>query len=113
MILVFGVRVPGENLPLLQALRGHFGVGRIYGSPAGAAAVSGCYYRVNRPHELLRVVDHFDRYPLRGTKRKAFQLWREMVQLRAAYHRSRPPDRLERLAVRLSFLSKSPGKGEP
>ena len=54
LLLVFAFRFPESNRPLLESLRRFFRGGRIYG------AGRGCYYRVNRPTELLRVVDHFD-----------------------------------------------------
>ena len=78
--------------------------GRIYGAGAG------CYYRTNRPTELLLVVDHFDRHPLRGEKQTAYRIWREMVYLRATHHGSRPPKRLDDLAWKLSRPVRKGGK---
>jgi len=99
LLLVFAVRLPESNRPLLESLRRFFRAGRIYGAGAG------CYYRVNRPRELLRVVDHFDRHPLRGQRRTAYRIWREMVYLRATHHGSRPPKRLNDLAGQLSRIA--------
>ena len=102
LLLVFAVRMPRPNRPLLESLGRFFRAGRIY--DAGRS----CYYRVNRPIELLRVVDHFDHYPLRGEKQAAYRIWREMVYLKATHHGSRPPKRLDDLAGKLSR-----GAGEP
>ena len=104
LLLVFAVRLPESNRPLLESLRRFFRAGRIY------RAGPGCYYRINRPTELLRVVDHFDRHPLRGAKQAAYRIWREMVYLRATHHGSRPPKRLHDLARKLSRAARNGGK---
>jgi len=109
LTLVFAVRLAESNRPLLEQLQRFFGgIGRIYSTPVAREREeaprtrSVCYYRVNRTRELLRIVEHFDAYPLRGDKRKAFRLWREMVFLRATHHGSRPPDELNDLAAKLT-----------
>lgn len=114
LTLVFAVRLIESNRPLLDQLQEFFGgIGRIYSASVardGQEARSTrnvCYYRVNRTRQLLRVVEHFDAYPLRGGKQKAFRIWREMVFLRAAHHGSRPPDELVDLAAKLSEAVKS------
>ncbi len=102
LLLVFAVRLPESNRPLLERLQRYFRAGRIYD------AGPGCLFRVNRPRELLRVVEHFDRYPLQGDKRAAYRIWREMVFLRATHHGSRPPKTLLDLAARLSSTTPEP-----
>lgn len=81
--LYFAVKLPDRDL--LEDLQGFFGVGRIYA--AGASA----YYRVNRRQDLPRIVAHFEQYPLRSRKRKAFAVWKQMVEAKAQF---RHPDRL-------------------
>jgi hypothetical protein len=109
LTLVFAVRLAQTNRPLLEQLQRFFGgIGKIYSTPVAREGERArpprnvCYYRVNRTRELLRIVEQFDAYPLRGDKRKAFRLWREMVFLRATHHGSRPPDELYDLAAKLS-----------
>ena len=98
LMLVFAVRMPRANLKMLEKLRGFFGgAGRVYSRDT-------CSFRITRPAELLRVVEHFDRYPLHGERREAYRIWREMVFLRATHHGSAPPEELERLAETLSAL---------
>jgi hypothetical protein len=99
LTVVFGVRSRATNRRLVEDLRNFFGgIGRIYDTPPDGS----CFFRVTRPRELLRIVDHFDRHPLRGDRRSAFRIWREMVFLRAAHTGSRAPGPLNDLAENLS-----------
>jgi hypothetical protein len=96
LMLVFAVRMPRANLKILEQLKVFFGgAGRVYSREA-------CSFRVTRPAELLRVVEHFDRHPLHGARREAYRIWREMVFLRATHHGTAPPERLGKLAKALS-----------
>ena len=108
LTLVFALRAPAAARSLLEDFRRFFGgAGRIYdtGTREGRP---GALLRVTRPHELLRIVEHFERYPLRGTERRAFDVWREMVHLRAAHLRTRPPAALLELAERLTGERRGP-----
>lgn len=98
MALYFAVKLPEADEPILQAIRDFFGgVGSIYFLRARASA----YYRVCRREQLPVIVEHFDTYPLRGSKAAAYAIWREMVVLK---QRFRQPDRdaLLDLAAQLS-----------
>jgi hypothetical protein len=107
LTLVFAVRLKSSNRPVLERLRDYFaGAGRIYetarANEEGEATGATCLFRINRVRDLLRVVEHFDKHPLRGSKREAYALWREMVFLRATHLGGRAPDQLARLARRLA-----------
>lgn len=93
LALYFAVKVSGSPR-LLEGLRDYFQAGAIYG--IGRAS----YFRIQRRNELTKVLDHFDRYPLRG-KLEVYEVWREMVIAKQTF---RKPDRerLESLAVELS-----------
>lgn len=109
LTIVFALRLPAADGPLLAAVREHLGnVGKIYtgarSAPGGEIdrpAPSHCL-RVTRPPDLLRVVAHFDRFPLQSGNRGLYRLWREMVLLRAAHHGRRAPAALCELAEGLS-----------
>ena len=107
LTVVFGVRSRATNRPLVEDLRAFFGgIGKIYDTRQNT-----CFFRVNRPRELLRIVEHFDENPLRGDRRNAFRCWREMVLLRATHAGSRAPDELNALAEQLSRArTGTPGK---
>ena len=101
----FAVKLPGADRALLEALQRFFGgVGRIYsvgGNGRMDATGASSYYRVTRRDDLLRIVDHIDRYPLHTQKRAQYAIWRRMVVLKQEF---RKPDReaLEELARALS-----------
>jgi len=91
--------VKANERELLELLQSHFdGIGRIYDVSRGS------YFRVSRRDDLMRVVDHFDRYPLRTRKQQAYKIWRQMVVTKQDFRR---PDRdlLESLATQLSALT--------
>lgn len=114
--LYFGIQFRAEDKALLDRLRRFFGdVGRIYPrrapretarSPAGAY-----YYRVTRIAELLRIVSHFDLYPFQGSRLGSFEIWREMVLLKAGPEPTEP-EHLDLLAAQLSALV-PPGRSRP
>lgn len=96
---VFAVRMKAGGRRLLEELQAFFGdAGKIYATQDNNA----CLYRVNRTRDLLRVVEHFDEHALRGEKRNAFHVWREMVFLRATHHGHATPETMRALAEHLS-----------
>ena len=95
LALYFSVKVTDADRPVLEDIQAFLDAGRIY-EPA--------YFRVTRREELIRVVDHFDRYPLRSSKREVYELWREMVVAKQQFRRP-DRDRLADLADRLSALT--------
>jgi hypothetical protein len=106
--LYFALKLTAYEKPLLERLQAYFGgIGHIYNVVGRAPrANSGytktaLYYRVTRSADLLRIVSHFDRYPLKSEKARSYAIWREMVLLKQAF---RKPDRsrLKDLAAELS-----------
>jgi hypothetical protein len=108
MNLVFGVKLTGADRVLVVLLHDYFGVGKIYrvkarGPRAGAGWTKrASYYRVTKNADLLEIIKHFDGYPLLGSKRQGYEIWREMVHLKNAHFRNPPIDRLNELAARLT-----------
>src|SRR5262245_53831997 len=99
MALYFAIKLTGSDRPILEAIQSYFGgIGRIYHvKPAAPTQTSGytksaAYYRVCRNEDLDQVVEHFDLYPLRGSKAASYAIWREMVVLKRNF---RKPPRLE------------------
>lgn len=109
MALYFAIKLTEADEPILASIRDFFGgIGSIYlvqprdcAAPARGRTKAGSYYRVSRRDELLVVVNHFDRYPLRGAKATSYEVWRQMVMLKQKFRKPRR-DLLDELAARLS-----------
>lgn len=104
LTVYFALRLPVRDRPILDAVRELLAAGRLYNVPGAV------YLRVSRHDELQRVVDHFNRYPLKGHRHEAFLVWKEMVAIKSRF---RQPDRprLSSLAEQLSALTASRGRG--
>jgi hypothetical protein len=116
MALYFAIKLTGADRALLEDIRAHFGVGAIYKvaarsapTPSSGYTKEAAYYRVSRRDDLERVVEHFDRYPLRGVKARSYAIWRQMVVLKREFRKPQR-DELERLAAQLSAASPRNGR---
>lgn len=106
--LYFGIRFRAEDERLLRRFRRFFGeAGRVYPRRAPGEGprrpVVAYHYRVTRVAELLRIVNHFDLHPFHGSRRESFEIWREMVLLKAGAD-AVETERLDLLAAQLSSL---------
>jgi hypothetical protein len=112
MALYFAIKLTGADLPILEAIRDYFGgVGTIYRvkpraapTPASGFTKAAVYYRICRRQDLERVVEHFDRYPLRTGKAASYAIWRQMVALKRDF-RKPLREELEQLSAQLSAAS--------
>lgn len=119
MALYFALKLTGSDRNILEAIQDFFGgIGSIYHvkkraalTPSSGYTNAAAYYRVCRRDELDRIVEHFDRYPLRGGKAASYAVWREMVILKRAFRKPVRPE-LEALAARLSAASPRNAKWE-
>jgi hypothetical protein len=101
-VMIFAVKLNAKNQHLLDELLVFFGVGKIY--EVGGAKAS-AFYRVSKQEELEQIIDHFERFPLKGAKNASYQLWKQMVELKAQSFRKPPNENLEALAKQLSATS--------
>ncbi len=108
--LYFAIRLNDQDKELLTSIQRFFGgIGYLYPAKAHASdkgkTKAACYYRVTRINDLLKIVKHFDDYPLEGLKKQSFQIWREMVMIKYNNFRRKHLDELEILAKKLSAIS--------
>lgn len=111
--LYFAVRQREDNRQIVEEIQQYFGyIGDIYygkeskhTDKAGFTKPS-VYYRVTRIIELQKVVEHFDKYPLRSKKKlEAYKVWRAMVVHKLENYRDIDYNTLQSLAEKLSSLN--------
>ncbi len=109
--LYFAIRLTNKEKLLLESIRNFFGnIGKIYPVKALAPTTnsgktkSSWYFRVTRVDDLLKIVDHFDRYPLIGIKKQSYLIWKKMVLVKSNF-RNGKGERLNSLAQQLSEAS--------
>ena len=101
--LYFGIKSSDRDYTLLLKVRDYFSVGKVY--RGGGKQDRWAYYRVNRLGDLIKIVNHFERYPLLGMKQHAFAIWKGMVDCK---RRKLPADkkRISDFAEKLSRFSR-------
>lgn len=108
-VLYFAIKLGEKDKTTLEEIQAFFRVGKIYpvkySNPEKAKEKSGFYYRVTKLSELERIINHFDRYPLKTQKAKNYQVWREMVLLKKKNFRKPSSKKLEKLAQKLSVVN--------
>ncbi|HAH20551.1 MAG: hypothetical protein A2Y00_05160 [Omnitrophica WOR_2 bacterium GWF2_43_52] len=85
--LYFSLRQREDNREIVERIWKFFDyIGNIYKSKGQVPEKEGypdqqdsAYFRVARVDQLLKVVEHFDKYPLQGKKQNAYLVWRKMV----------------------------------
>lgn len=110
MGLYFAIRLNDQDKELLASIQKYFGdIGFLYPVKAfisnSGKTKAACYYRVTRIVDLLKIVKHFDDYPLKGLKKQSFQVWKDMVLIKRDNYKKKHTDKLEALAQKLSAIS--------
>ncbi|MBU2258556.1 MAG: LAGLIDADG family homing endonuclease, partial [Candidatus Omnitrophica bacterium] len=111
--LYFAIRQREDNKQIIEDIQAYFNyVGNIYhAKESEPTAKSGftqpsVYYRVTKINELSRIIEHFDKYPLKSVKKfEAYRAWREMVLHKLNNYRAVDYDKLRTLAEKLSALN--------
>ena len=108
--LRFALKLHEGDKALIFALKGYFGVGGVYwtGSrpegPRSGQTGASWQYCVTDTKELLRIAEHFDPYPLPGTKGACYKIWRKMLALKISNAQANWAE-LQTLALQLSALA--------
>ncbi|MEI6631360.1 MAG: LAGLIDADG family homing endonuclease [bacterium] len=111
--LYFAIKQREDNKQIIEDIQEYFNyIGDIYAQkkalPTQNSGFSqpAAYYRVTRINELKRIVEHFDKYPLKiQKKQEAYEIWREMVMHKLEHYRRVDYDNLKGLAEKLSSLN--------
>lgn len=108
--LYFAMKFREGDEGLVSAFRSFFEAGNIYRVTSAEEKLRPVlYYRITTIVSLMKIVEHFDAFPLRGEKSKRYAIWRDMVLLKNKYPRRKKLSRddLQRLfsfAERLSSV---------
>jgi LAGLIDADG DNA endonuclease family protein len=106
--LYFGIKVGVKDVAILQSLQAFFGgAGRIYRIKPSSRSSKGeasAYFRITRARELARLVTHFDRFTLTGSKAQQYLIWRGMAFLKQRFRRPES-GQLAEMALQLSAVS--------
>ncbi|MBI5873211.1 MAG: LAGLIDADG family homing endonuclease [Candidatus Omnitrophica bacterium] len=84
--LYFSICQREDNRGIVDKIQEYFnGIGKIYirkeqlpKKNSGRTKPS-AYFRVCKQKELLRIIEHFDKFPLQSKKQEVYQIWREMA----------------------------------
>lgn len=87
----FQISLRVDDSDILNQVANYLGVGSFH-TAGGRNRTAMRVYAVTDTPGLLRVVQHFDQYPLRAKKRLDYPLWRQVVFLQHAVS-TRPPAR--------------------
>jgi len=110
--LYFSIREKKGNVQIIQKIQEFFdSVGTIYRNKenladkkTGAHQQSTVFFRVTRSAELIKIIEHFDKYPLQSRKKEGYLLWRQMVLHKIENYRNIDYALLEKLAGQLAAL---------
>ncbi len=110
--MYFAVRQREDNRKIVEEIHKFFDyAGNIYRDKGSQPTKDSgftkpsAYYRVSRIDDLLRIIEHFDKYPLQSKKIECYNIWKEMVSYKNDNWRSAAYDVLRPLAEKLSALN--------
>gem|GEM_PF-486005 len=84
--LYFSICQREDNKKVLEQIRDYFGgKGKIYirkeqlPTRNSGHSKPNAYYRICKQEELLKVIEHFDKFPMQSKKQDVYGIWREMA----------------------------------
>lgn len=84
--LYFSICQRVDNREIVEKVQSYFnGIGKIYvrkeqlPTKNSGHTKPNAYYRVCKQNELMRIIEHFDKFPIQSKKQEVYQIWREMA----------------------------------
>lgn len=113
----FSIRQRFDYSETVRSISEFLEAGTVYDCKAHKQSQASSYLSVTRKSDLLKVVNHFDKFPVYSPRKQtAYALWKEMVLLWTAAHGSTKirliKSQLDALAIRLSRVNVRP-RGKP
>lgn len=110
--LYFSIRQREDNRKIIERIQHYFGgIGTIYSAREVLPAKNSghtqpsAYYRVCKQDELVRIVEHFDKFPLQSKKQEVYNVWREMAIIRTHYALNCASDEFKVFSEKLSVMN--------
>jgi len=74
--VLFQISLHRKDKALLHQIKDYFGIGEVIDRKDGAF-----YYKVSQIRDLMRIIDHFNKYPLLTEKCADFELFKQIVEI--------------------------------
>ena len=110
--LYFSITQRADNRETVEKIQQYFGgVGRIYSRKESLPTKNSGHtkasviYRVCRQDELMRIIEHFDRFPLQGSKKEVYNIWRDMAIEKTRYFLNCDSNQYKLFSEKMSFLN--------
>lgn len=99
LIMMFGVKLRKDDLWLLEEIQRFFNSGAIYTGHASLEQRKKHHREGGKPYAELQifrkkeieenVIPHFTNYPLLGKKRRDFEIWKQIAEIRKRFERGK------------------------
>jgi hypothetical protein len=110
--LYFSVTQRADNRAVIEKIQQYFcGIGRIYSRKESLPKKNSGHtkasviYRVCRQDELLRIIEHFERFPLQGEKKEVYVIWRDMAIEKTKYFLNCDSEEYKLFSEKMSLLN--------
>ncbi|MFH0877048.1 MAG: LAGLIDADG family homing endonuclease [Candidatus Omnitrophota bacterium] len=110
--LYFSITQREDNGAIVEKIRSYFGgIGKIYHRKEilprknSGHTKPTTYFRVCKQKELMVIIDHFDKFPLRSKKQEAYLVWREMAIEKTKNYLNCNSDEFKVFAEKMSVLN--------
>jgi hypothetical protein len=110
--LYFSICQREDNREIVEKIQSYFnGIGKIYvrkeqlPKKNSGYTKPNAYYRVCKQEELMRIIEHFDKFPLQSKKIEVYNVWREMAIAKTQYFLNCSSEEFKIFANRLSVMN--------
>ena len=110
--LYFSICQREDNKAIIEQVQSYFGgIGKVYirkellPTRNSGYTKPSAYFRVCKQKELIRIIDHFDKFPLKSKKREVYNIWREMAIDKTQNFINCRSEKFKSFAERMSVLN--------
>jgi hypothetical protein len=110
--LYYSITQREDNKGTLEKIQKYFGgIGKIYSRKEALPTKNSGHtkpsavYRVCKQKDLLRIIEHFDKFPLQSNKQEVYQVWRAMAIEKTKYYINCNSEAFRLFSEKLSVLN--------